>query len=185
MPTTSMPASPTAELNTEVHGIFDKTTWTVTYVVHRGAGTSCAIGGQIIHAQKVFKGVFNPEPEFKIDGSQFDHLFAPDEEVWLGKLKGRVLHVPGHTPACVAYQFGDAVFVGDTLFMPDVGTARCDFPGGDARMLYASTRQKHSRSRRHYRGAVRRNANQARRDAGDAGANPAGRANQYTRDPGT
>ena len=190
-------------LNPIVHGIFDKATWTITYIVHQGVGTACAIidsvldydpksgrtsttsadkvvdyvkanqlqvewilethahadhvsaapylkqhlggkiaiGDHITQVQKVFKGIFNLEPEFKLDGSQFDHLLASDEEFPVGALTGKVLFVPGHTPACVAYQFGDAVFVGDTLFMPDVGTARCDFPGGDARTLYASTRK--------------------------------------------
>jgi glyoxylase-like metal-dependent hydrolase (beta-lactamase superfamily II) len=184
----------------QVHGIFDKTTWTVTYIVHHGPGTECAIidsvldydpksgrthttsadlvieyvkthqlkvqwilethahadhlsaapylkqhlggkmsiGQRITQVQKVFKGIFNLEPEFKQDGSQFDHLMADDETFAIGQLTGKVLSVPGHTPACVAYQIGDAVFVGDTLFMPDVGTARCDFPGGDASTLYAS-----------------------------------------------
>ena len=186
-----------------VHGIFDKATWTMTYVVHSGAGTPCAIidsvldydpksgrttttsadkvvayvkanqlqvawilethahadhvsaapylkkhlggktaiGTHITQVQKVFKGIFNLEPTFKQDGSQFDQLLDSDEEFKVGALLGKVLFVPGHTPACVAYQFDDAVFVGDTLFMPDVGTARCDFPGGDARTLYASTRK--------------------------------------------
>jgi glyoxylase-like metal-dependent hydrolase (beta-lactamase superfamily II) len=186
-----------------VHGIFDKSTWTVTYIVHGGVGTPCAIvdsvldydpksgrttttsadqvvayvkaqqlqvdwilethahadhvsaapylkkhlggktaiGAHITQVQKVFKGIFNLEPTFKQDGSQFDQLLGSDEEFKVGELLGKVLFVPGHTPACVAYQFGDAVFVGDTLFMPDVGTARCDFPGGDARTLYASTRK--------------------------------------------
>ena len=87
------------------------------------------------------QGLFNLEPEFQPNGSQFDHLFADGEEFKVGALTGQVMSVPGHTPACVAYQFGDAVFVGDTLFMPDVGTARCDFPGGDARTLYASMRK--------------------------------------------
>ena len=190
-------------LKPTVHGIFDKATWTITYIVHQGAGTACAIidsvldydpksgrtttasaekvveyvkanklqvewilethahadhvsaapylkqqlggkiaiGNHITQVQKVFKGIFNLEPEFKQDGSQFDHLLASDEEFKVGNLTGKVLFVPGHTPACVAYQFGDAVFVGDTLFMPDVGTARCDFPGGDARTLYASVRK--------------------------------------------
>ena len=186
-----------------VHGIFDKATWTVTYIVHQGIGSACAIidsvldydpksgrtsttsaekvveyvnehqlkvewilethahadhvsaapylkkhlggkiaiGDHITQVQKVFKGIFNLDTDFKEDGSQFDHLLASDEEFKVGELVGKVLFVPGHTPACVAYQFGDAVFVGDTLFMPDVGTARCDFPGGDARTLYASTRK--------------------------------------------
>lgn len=186
-----------------VHGIFDKATWTITYIVHQGIGTACAIidsvldydpksgrttttsaekvveyviehqlkvewilethahadhvsaapylrqqlggkiaiGDHITQVQKVFKGIFNLETGFKQDGSQFDQLLASDEEFKVGELVGKVLFVPGHTPACVAYQFGDAVFVGDTMFMPDVGTARCDFPGGDARALYASTRK--------------------------------------------
>jgi glyoxylase-like metal-dependent hydrolase (beta-lactamase superfamily II) len=104
-------------------------------------GGQTAIGDHITQVQKVFKGIFNLEPSFQQDGSQFDRLLTSDEEFTVGDLAGKVLFVPGHTPACVAYQFGDAVFVGDTLFMPDVGTARCDFPGGDARALYASTRK--------------------------------------------
>ncbi len=101
-------------------------------------GGQTAIGSHIGGVQKVFKGIFNMEDSFKTDGSQFDHLFAEGEVIAIGNLTGNILFVPGHTPACVAYQFGDAVFVGDTLFMPDVGTARCDFPGGDAKALYAS-----------------------------------------------
>lgn len=186
-----------------VHGLFDAATYTVTYVVHTGQGTPCAIvdsvldydhksgrtshasadavidyvqankldvqwilethahadhlsaapylkaklGGQIgignhiTTVQSTFKGVFNLEPEFAVNGGQFDHLFGEDEAFAIGDLAGKALYVPGHTPACVAYQLGDAVFVGDTLFMPDVGTARCDFPGGDAKALYASTRR--------------------------------------------
>jgi glyoxylase-like metal-dependent hydrolase (beta-lactamase superfamily II) len=104
-------------------------------------GGKIGIGGKITTVQKVFKGVFNLEPDFKEDGTQFDHLFQEGERIPLGALLGDVQFVPGHTPACAAYRFGDAVFVGDTLFMPDVGTARCDFPGGDARALYASTRK--------------------------------------------
>ena len=183
-----------------VHGIFDPHTWTITYVVHGGPGTPCAIidsvldydpksgrtdtvaadkviayvrandlavawilethahadhlsaacylksqlggriaiGDQITRVQKVFKGIFNLEPEFRPDGLQFDVLLADGASLALGPFTGEVMAVPGHTPACVAYRFGDAVFVGDTLFMPDVGTARCDFPGGDARTLHAS-----------------------------------------------
>jgi len=188
--------------NPEVHGIFDPATWTVTYVVHQGHGSACAIidsvldydpksgrtrytsadkvidyvqahqlqvtwilethahadhltaapylksrlggktaiGDHITTVQKVFKNIFNIEPEFKLDGSQFDHLFKAGDTLQIGNLSGEAVFVPGHTPACMAYKFGDAVFVGDTLFMPDVGTARCDFPGGDARTLYASAR---------------------------------------------
>jgi hypothetical protein len=103
--------------------------------------TTKAIGSRITAVQKVFAEIFNLEPDFKQDGTQFDHLFAEDEEIKVGALTGRALFVPGHTPACMAYQFGDAVFVGDTLFMPDVGSARCDFPGGDARMLYESSKK--------------------------------------------
>jgi len=198
-----MTSLPTTRPEAQVHGLFDPATWTVTYVVHNGPGSECAIidsvldydpksgrtqhlsadkvvdyvrthdlkvqwilethahadhlsaapylrsqlggkigiGGHITRVQKVFKGVFNLEPGFKEDGSQFDHLFEEGETVPLGALAGEVIFVPGHTPACVAYRFGDAVFVGDTLFMPDVGTARCDFPGGDARALYASIRK--------------------------------------------
>ena len=104
-------------------------------------GGKIAIGDHITTVQKVFAKVFNLEPEFRQDGSQFDALLREGEPFKVGALEGHALFVPGHTPACMAYQFGDAVFVGDTLFMPDVGTARCDFPGGDAKTLYGSTRR--------------------------------------------
>ena len=104
-------------------------------------GGQIGIGEHITKVQKVFKGIFNLEPEFRLDGSQFDVLLKDEQEFSIGELTARVLAVPGHTPACVAYQVGDAVFVGDTLFMPDVGTARCDFPGGDANTLYASVQK--------------------------------------------
>jgi glyoxylase-like metal-dependent hydrolase (beta-lactamase superfamily II) len=104
-------------------------------------GGKIGIGDQITRVQKVFKDIFNLEPEFRLDGSQFDVLLKNEETFLIGELTARVVAVPGHTPACVAYQVGDAVFVGDTLFMPDVGTARCDFPGGDAKTLYASVRK--------------------------------------------
>lgn len=104
-------------------------------------GGKVGIGSQITNVQAVFKGIFNLEPEFRPDGSQFDVLLKDTEEFSIGGLRAKVIAVPGHTPACVAYQIGDAVFVGDTLFMPDVGTARCDFPGGDAKTLYASVRK--------------------------------------------
>ena len=104
-------------------------------------GGKTAIGAHITGVQKVFKGIFNLEPEFAVDGSQFDHLLADGEVLPLGALAIQVLSVPGHTPACMAYQVGDAVFVGDTLFMPDVGSARCDFPGGDAKALFASVQK--------------------------------------------
>ena len=186
-----------------VHGIFDPGTWTVSYVVHAGPGSACAlidtvldydpkagrtrttsadklidyvkaqqlrvewilethahadhlsaasylkrqlggqiaIGDQITRVQAAFRDLFNLEPEFQTNGVQFDRLLADGDTVQLGGLSGQVMAVPGHTPACVAYLFGDAVLVGDTLFMPDVGTARCDFPGGNAHTLYASTRK--------------------------------------------
>ena len=106
-------------------------------------GGKIAIARAICQVQSVFQRIFNLEPEFAADGSQFDHLFDPDEAFSIGGLKVCVMQVPGHTPACAAYQISDdsgqlVVFVGDTLFMPDVGTARCDFPGGDAKTLYRS-----------------------------------------------
>jgi glyoxylase-like metal-dependent hydrolase (beta-lactamase superfamily II) len=104
-------------------------------------GGKIAIGEHITRVQEVFKEIFNLEPQFRTDGSQFDRLLVDEEEIQIGELTAKVLYVPGHTPACVAYQIGDAVFVGDTMFMPDVGTARCDFPGGDAKTLYAAVRK--------------------------------------------
>lgn len=101
-------------------------------------GGQTYIGDQITQVQRVFKGLFNAEPEFTTDGHQFDHLLADGDTFQLGQLTGQVIHTPGHTPACVSYYIDDAVFVGDTLFMPDYGTARCDFPGGDASTLYRS-----------------------------------------------
>lgn len=101
-------------------------------------GGKIAIGMNITLVQGVFRKIFNFEPSFLEDGSQFDHLFCDKDSFAIGNLQARALSVPGHTPACMAYQVGDAVFVGDTLFMPDVGTARCDFPGGDAHVLYQS-----------------------------------------------
>jgi len=90
--------------------------------------------------QKVFKDVFNAT-EMAVDGRQFDRLVGEGERIALGKLAFEVMHTPGHTPACVTYRIGDAAFIGDTLFMPDYGTARADFPGGDARTLYRSIRR--------------------------------------------
>ncbi len=104
-------------------------------------GGQTAIGDHITAVQRVFKGIFNLEASFKEDGTQFDHLLQMDETFAIGNLSAQAIYVPGHTPACVAYQVGDAVFVGDTLFMPDVGSARCDFPGGCAKTLYASARK--------------------------------------------
>ncbi|MBC7435931.1 MAG: MBL fold metallo-hydrolase [Bdellovibrionales bacterium] len=104
-------------------------------------GGKIAIGGQITHVQDVFKRIFNLEPEFVPDGHQFDRLWQDAERFSIGALTAEALSVPGHTPACMAYCVGNSVFVGDTLFMPDVGTARCDFPGGDAHTLYRSMRK--------------------------------------------
>jgi glyoxylase-like metal-dependent hydrolase (beta-lactamase superfamily II) len=104
-------------------------------------GGRITIGAAIQTVQSVFKGIFNLESCFATDGSQFDKLLADGERFRFGDLEGEALSVPGHTPACMAYRVGDAVFVGDTMFLPDVGTARCDFPGGDARTLYRSTRR--------------------------------------------
>ena len=101
-------------------------------------GGKLAIGDHIKNVQEVFKGVFNLDDHFKADGTQFDHLVKEGESLPFGNLSLKALFVPGHTPACMAYEIGDAIFVGDTLFMPDVGTARCDFPGGDAKTLYRS-----------------------------------------------
>ncbi len=101
-------------------------------------GGQIAIGEHIKTVQDAFAGVFHTEPEFATDGSQFNHLFADGDTFAIGTLEGRVMHTPGHTPACITYVIGDAAFVGDTLFMPDYGTARCDFPGGDAKILFDS-----------------------------------------------
>jgi glyoxylase-like metal-dependent hydrolase (beta-lactamase superfamily II) len=190
-------------MNPTVVPFFDPATWTVTYLVHAGPGSACAIvdpvldydpkagrtrtasadavieairslglqpawilethahadhlsaaayiqgqvggrigiGRDITSVQGVFKKLFHLEAGFSTDGSQFDHLFDGGERFAIGELTAEVIAMPGHTPACVAYRVGDAVFVGDTLFMPDVGTARCDFPGGDAAQLYRSVRK--------------------------------------------
>jgi glyoxylase-like metal-dependent hydrolase (beta-lactamase superfamily II) len=104
-------------------------------------GGRIGIGFNITVVQNVFGKVFNAGTEFARDGSQFDHLFRDGESFRIGTIEARALHTPGHTPACMTYVIGDAAFVGDTLFMPDYGTARCDFPGGDARELYRSIRK--------------------------------------------
>ncbi|KEA64113.1 hypothetical protein ADIMK_1848 [Marinobacterium lacunae] len=101
-------------------------------------GGQTAIGDRVDIIQKTFAKMFNEGPEFARDGSQFDHLFADGEHFMIGSLEAKALHTPGHTPACMSFNIGDALFVGDTLFMPDYGTARCDFPGGDASALYHS-----------------------------------------------
>ena len=104
-------------------------------------GGRIAIGEHIRTVQATFRKIFNLEAGFSTDGAQFDHLFKDGERFAIGPLQVEALHVPGHTPADMAYRIDDAGFVGDTLFMPDVGTARCDFPGGDARELYRSIRR--------------------------------------------
>ena len=101
-------------------------------------GGKIGIGSNITIVQYVFGKVFNAGSEFQRDGSQFDQLFGEGDSFHIGQLRGDVRHTPGHTPACMTYIIGDAAFVGDTLFMPDYGTARCDFPGGSANDLYSS-----------------------------------------------
>lgn len=101
-------------------------------------GGKIAIGAHIPKVQKAFRGVFNAEEAFETDGSQFDLLIQDGEKIDIGAMTLMALHTPGHTPACMTYIIEDAAFVGDTLFMPDYGTARCDFPGGNARDLYRS-----------------------------------------------
>ena len=101
-------------------------------------GGEIGIGGMINTVQSTFAEIFSETEDFPVDGSQFDLRFADGDTFHIGGLTGTVLHVPGHTPACMAYLVGDALFVGDTLFMPDGGTARCDFPGGDAGALFRS-----------------------------------------------
>ena len=104
-------------------------------------GGKLAIGRDIIRVQEVFGKLFNAGTDFERDGSQFDKLFEDGETFRIGELEGIALHVPGHTPADMAFIIGDAAFVGDTIFMPDFGTARADFPGGDARQLFRSIRR--------------------------------------------
>ena len=104
-------------------------------------GGQTAIGSRITTVQNTFGRLFHADNGFACDGSQFDRLFDEGDEFTIGRLNARVLHTPGHTPACLSYIIGDAVFVGDTLFMPDYGSARCDFPGGDAATLYQSVQK--------------------------------------------
>jgi len=101
-------------------------------------GGRIGIGDRITVVQETFGKVFNEGTRFQRDGSQFDRLFAEGDSLMIGQMRAEVLHTPGHTPACLTYVIGDAAFVGDTLFMPDYGTARCDFPGGSAETLWAS-----------------------------------------------
>jgi len=104
-------------------------------------GGRIAIGKDITLVQQLFKPIFNLDSDFPCDGSQFDQLFQDGDLFQIGQLQARAIAVPGHTPADMAYQIGDRVFIGDTLFMPDVGSARCDFPGGDAARLYQSVQK--------------------------------------------
>ena len=104
-------------------------------------GGKIGIGSHITDVQETFGKIFNEGTEFQRDGSQFDKLFVEGDTFHIGQLRGDVLHTPGHTPACMTYVIGDAAFVGDTLFMPDFGTARCDFPGGSSENLFASIKK--------------------------------------------
>ena len=101
-------------------------------------GGKIGIGAHITEVQNIFGNLFHAEPEFHRNGSQFNQLFADGDTFAIGGLTVTTMHTPGHTPACMTYHIGDSLFVGDTLFMPDFGTARCDFPGGNARALYQS-----------------------------------------------
>jgi glyoxylase-like metal-dependent hydrolase (beta-lactamase superfamily II) len=110
------------------------------YIQAQLGGNIC-IGANITLVQDAFGDIFNEGADFKRDGSQFDQLLRDGDPYKIGNLTGTAMHTPGHTPACMTHVIGDAVFVGDTLFMPDAGTARADFPGGDARVLYQSTQR--------------------------------------------
>ena len=109
--------------------------------IQEALGGKLGIGEHIVTVQETFGKIFNAGTEFARDGSQFDHLFADGDEYTVGSMRCQAIHTPGHTPACMVHVMGDAAFVGDTLFMPDGGTARADFPGGDARILYRSIRR--------------------------------------------
>lgn len=109
--------------------------------IKKALGGKLAIGEHIDTVQKTFGALFNAGESFVVDGSQFDQLFSDGDSFSIGNLHAHVLHTPGHTPACLSYVVEDAVFVGDTLFMPDYGSARCDFPGGDAATLYQSVQK--------------------------------------------
>ncbi|SHH55226.1 MBL fold metallo-hydrolase [Cognatishimia maritima] len=106
--------------------------------IQEQVGGLIGIGDRITVVQDTFGKIFNEGTEFQRDGSQFDKLFVEGDVLMIGQMRADVLHTPGHTPACLTYVIGDAAFVGDTLFMPDFGTARCDFPGGSSEMLYSS-----------------------------------------------
>jgi len=104
-------------------------------------GGKIGIGERITVVQETFGKIFNEGTRFQRDGSQFDQLFREGDSFMIGQMRGDVMHTPGHTPACLTYVIGDAAFVGDTLFMPDFGTARCDFPGGSAEVMFASVQK--------------------------------------------
>ncbi|MGK2871063.1 MAG: MBL fold metallo-hydrolase [Alphaproteobacteria bacterium] len=104
-------------------------------------GGQTVIGALVTHVQETFQTIFNTEKGFPVDGSQFDRLMHDGEQLSVGGLEMHAMHTPGHTPACMTYLAGDAAFIGDTMFMPDYGSARADFPGGDARALYRSIRK--------------------------------------------
>ncbi len=109
--------------------------------IQQKLGGKIGIGKNITIVQNTFGKIFNAGTEFQRDGSQFDRLFEEGDSFFIGQLRGDVLHTPGHTPACLTYVIGDAAFVGDTLFMPDFGTARCDFPGGSAEQMWDSVQK--------------------------------------------
>ena len=104
-------------------------------------GGQIGIGDHIGDVQAGFAKIYNLGPQFQVDGSQFDHLFTDGEQFAVGSVQAKVMYTPGHTPSCVTYLIGDAAFCGDTIFMPDFGTARCDFPGGSAHALYRSVKR--------------------------------------------
>ncbi|MBP6944635.1 MBL fold metallo-hydrolase [Patescibacteria group bacterium] len=114
---------------------------TAAYYLKQQLGGQIAIGGRITEVQQVFVNIFNLGAEVGVDGRQFDHLWKDEEVFRVGSIEARVLATPGHTPADVTYLIGDAAFVGDTMFMPDYGTARCDFPGGNAQILFDSVQR--------------------------------------------
>jgi glyoxylase-like metal-dependent hydrolase (beta-lactamase superfamily II) len=109
--------------------------------IQQALGGQIGIGAHITEVQATFGKVFNEGTRFARDGSQFDRLFAEGDSLMIGQLRADVMHTPGHTPACLTYVIGDAAFVGDTLFMPDFGTARCDFPGGSADTMFSSVQR--------------------------------------------
>jgi glyoxylase-like metal-dependent hydrolase (beta-lactamase superfamily II) len=123
----------------DTHAHADHLSGMAYFKEHYGART--VIGRFITIVQARFRDLYNLGPAFPVDGSQFDVLMNDGDELTVGSLRVKALHTPGHTPACLTYQIGDALFVGDTIFMPDFGTARCDFPGGSAEVLYKSIRR--------------------------------------------